>query len=95
MSLLTSKTKSDYFGIGRRKTSVAKVILVPGKGTMVINHQKGEKYLQFNLQYINASKSPLMTLGLENTYNLDNKSFSGMSLYYCGIIGLIISKIFL
>ena len=56
MSLLTSKTKSDYFGIGRRKTSVAKVILVPGKGTMVINHKKGEKYLQFNLQYINASK---------------------------------------
>ena len=42
MSLLTSKTKSDYFGIGRRKTSVAKVILVPGKGTMVINHKKGE-----------------------------------------------------
>jgi small subunit ribosomal protein S9 len=70
MSLLTSKTKSDYFGIGRRKTSVAKVILVPGKGTMVINHKKGEKYLQFNLQYINASKSPLMTLGLENTYSI-------------------------
>ena len=71
MSLLTSKTKSDYFGIGRRKTSVAKVILVPGKGTMVINHKKKKgKYLQFNLQYINASKSPLMTLGLENTYSI-------------------------
>ena len=27
-------------------------------------------------------------LGLENTYNLNNKSFSGMSLYYCGVIGL-------
>ena len=30
-------------------------------------------------------------LGLENTYNLNNKSFSGMSLYYCGIIGLVIT----
>ena len=30
-------------------------------------------------------------LGLENSYNLNNKSFSGMSLYYCGIIGLIIT----
>jgi K(+)-stimulated pyrophosphate-energized sodium pump len=30
-------------------------------------------------------------LGLENSYDLDNKSFSGMSLYYCGIIGLIIT----
>ena len=30
-------------------------------------------------------------LGLENIYNLNNKSFSGMSLYYCGVIGLIIT----
>ena len=30
-------------------------------------------------------------LGLENQYQLDNKSFSGLSLYYCGIIGLIIT----
>ena len=30
-------------------------------------------------------------LGLENTYNLNNKSFSGMDLYYCGVIGLIIT----
>ena len=30
-------------------------------------------------------------LGLDNTYNLENKVFSGMSLYYCGIIGLVIT----
>ncbi len=30
-------------------------------------------------------------LGLENSYDLDDKSFTGMSLYYCGIIGLIIT----
>ena len=30
-------------------------------------------------------------LGLDNIYNLNNKSFSGMSLYYCGVIGLIIT----
>ena len=30
-------------------------------------------------------------LGLENIYNLNNKSFSGMSLYYCGVIGLVIT----
>ena len=30
-------------------------------------------------------------LGLDNIYNLDNKSFSGMSLYYCGVVGLIIT----
>ena len=30
-------------------------------------------------------------LGLENKYDLNDKSFSGMSLYYCGVIGLIIT----
>ena len=30
-------------------------------------------------------------LGLESTFNLNNKSFTGLSLYYCGIIGLLIT----
>ena len=30
-------------------------------------------------------------LGLENMYDLNNKSFSGMDLYYCGVIGLVIT----
>ena len=70
MSLSASETKSAYFGIGRRKTSVAKVILVPGTGAMVVNHKQGEKYLQFNSQYIDASKSPLTIMGLENMYDI-------------------------
>jgi small subunit ribosomal protein S9 len=70
MSLPASETKSAYFGIGRRKTSVAKVILVPGTGAMVVNHKQGELYLQYNSQYINASKIPLTTLGLENMYDI-------------------------
>ena len=30
-------------------------------------------------------------LGLENTFNLKDKSFAGIDLYYCGVIGLIIT----
>ena len=30
-------------------------------------------------------------LGLENSYDLNDKSFSGMSLYYCGVVGLVIT----
>ena len=70
MSVSASETTSAYFGIGRRKTSVAKVILVPGTGSMTVNHKPGEKYLQFNSQYINASKIPLITLGLESMYDI-------------------------
>jgi len=67
---MTSDQQAAYFGIGRRKTSVAKVILVPGTGSMVVNHKPGELYLQFNSQYINASKAPLIKLGLENAYDI-------------------------
>jgi len=70
MSVSTSETRSAYFGIGRRKTSVAKVILVPGTGSMVVNQKPGELYLQFNSQYINGSKIPLTTLGLENMFDI-------------------------
>ena len=67
---MTSDLQAAYFGIGRRKTSVAKVILVPGTGSMVVNHKPGELYLQFNSQYINASKGALIQLGLENAYDM-------------------------
>ena len=70
MSLSTSEATSAYFGIGRRKTSVAKVILVPGTGSLIVNHKPGELYLQYNSQYINASKEPLTNLGLENLYDI-------------------------
>ena len=70
MSLSASDTKSAYFGIGRRKTSVAKVILVPGTGSMFVNNKQGESYLQFNSQYIATSKIPLTTLGLESMYDI-------------------------
>jgi len=67
---MTLDLQAAYFGIGRRKSSVAKVILVPGNGSMTVNHKPGELYLQFNSQYINASKSPLIKLGLENSYDI-------------------------
>jgi small subunit ribosomal protein S9 len=70
MALPATETKSAFFGIGRRKTSVAKVILVPGTGSMVVNHQPAPLYLQYNSQYITTTKTPLTTLGLENMYDI-------------------------
>ena len=77
MSFTASETKSIFFGIGRRKTSVAKVILVPGTGLMVVNQKPGELYLQFNSQYINTSKAPLTVLDLENSYDIYVKTSTG------------------
>ncbi|MBF2089275.1 MAG: 30S ribosomal protein S9 [Synechococcales cyanobacterium K44_A2020_017] len=65
--------KSDrvvYWGTGRRKSSVARVRLVPGTGQLTINGRPGDLYLQFNPSYLAAAKSPLETLGLENEYDI-------------------------
>ncbi len=77
MSNRSTNTQGNYFGIGRRKTSVARVFLTPGKGSMIINHKPGDLYLQYNSQYINASKAPLLNLGLEETYDIYANTHGG------------------
>lgn len=59
-----------YWGTGRRKSSVARVRLVPGNGQLVINGKPGDLYLQFNPGYLSVTKAPLETLGLENEYDI-------------------------
>ena len=57
-----------YTGTGRRKSSVARVRLVPGSGT--VNKKTGTDYFQQIQSYIQALKSPLETLGLESEYDI-------------------------
>ncbi len=59
-----------YWGTGRRKTSVARVRLVPGSGQLTVNGKPGDLYLQFNAGYLAATKAPLETLGLEAEYDI-------------------------
>ncbi|MBD1869115.1 30S ribosomal protein S9 [Oculatella sp. FACHB-28] len=59
-----------YWGTGRRKSSVARVRLVPGSGQITVNGKPGDLYLQFNPAYLSAAKAPLETLGLENEYDI-------------------------
>ena len=59
-----------YWGTGRRKTSVARVRLVPGNGTITINGRPGDNYLNYNPSYIAAVKAPLETLGLSSEYDI-------------------------
>ena len=59
-----------YWGTGRRKTSVARVRLVPGNGSITINGRPGDHYLNFNPAYLAAVKAPLQTLGLSESYDV-------------------------
>ena len=64
------KNKAVYWGTGRRKTSVARVRLIPGNGLIKINGRSGDDYLNFNPLHLNSIKAPLQTLGLENSYDI-------------------------
>lgn len=57
-------------GIGKRKQASARVFLVPGKGNIIINKVSGEKYLQYNDNYINMVNAPLEKLKLENQFDI-------------------------
>jgi small subunit ribosomal protein S9 len=62
--------KVVYWGTGRRKSSVARVRLVPGSGEIVVNGKSGNDYFNRIPNYVNTVKAPLETLGLENEYDI-------------------------
>jgi small subunit ribosomal protein S9 len=67
---MADSDRAVYWGTGRRKSSVARVRLIPGNGTLTINKKPGEDYLQANAAYITSAKAPLETLGLEGEYDI-------------------------
>ncbi|MBE9115809.1 30S ribosomal protein S9 [Lusitaniella coriacea LEGE 07157] len=66
-----------YWGTGRRKSSVARVRLVPGNGELVVNGKPGNIYFNQNPGYLAITKAPLETLGLENEYDILVKAHGG------------------
>nr|YP_009398108.1 ribosomal protein S9 [Gredgaria maugeana]ARW67294.1 ribosomal protein S9 [Gredgaria maugeana]WGH13020.1 ribosomal protein S9 [Echinothamnion sp.] len=76
--MLTSyHQKIIYSGTGRRKTSVARVNLIPGSGKLIINGLPGESYLQFSPNYLRISCLPLSILGLNKEYDIHVKAKGG------------------
>tara|TARA_B100000579_G_C22200482_1_gene562678 strand:- start:66 stop:464 length:399 start_codon:yes stop_codon:yes gene_type:complete len=72
--------KSKYIGTGRRKSSVARVVLSsPGKGNIIINGVKIEDYIPRD-SLVTVIKQPLVALEQENGFNINvNVSGGGLS----------------
>ena len=68
--MTSSSKRVVYWGTGRRKTSVARVRVVPGNGAITINGRPGDNYLNYNPSYLNAVRAPLDTLGLSKEYDI-------------------------
>tara|TARA_B110000046_G_scaffold180087_1_gene210253 strand:+ start:463 stop:858 length:396 start_codon:yes stop_codon:yes gene_type:complete len=65
------------YGIGRRKQSIAQVILKPGTGKLTINKISGNSYLQQNLNYLRKINTVFVLLGIENIYDINVKTSGG------------------
>ncbi|ART74704.1 30S ribosomal protein S9 [Sutcliffiella horikoshii] len=72
----------QYYGTGRRKSSVARVRLVPGNGQIVINDRDIENYIPFEALR-NVVKQPLAVTETEGNYdvlvNVDGGGYTGQA----------------
>lgn len=72
----------QYYGTGRRKTSTARVRLVPGSGRIVINNRDAEDYFPYETQLIIINQ-PLETTETRGTYdvlvNVHGGGFTGQA----------------
>jgi small subunit ribosomal protein S9 len=62
--------RKNNIGLGRRKQAIARVFLLPGEGNITINKKPGDKYLQYNDNYLNAVWAPLETLTFEKQFDI-------------------------
>jgi small subunit ribosomal protein S9 len=60
---------AQYLGTGKRKTSVARVILRPGDGTTWVNGRTIEEYFPRQTHQI-AALAPFKVAGVEGTFDL-------------------------
>ncbi|ENY54202.1 30S ribosomal protein S9 [Metamycoplasma alkalescens] len=61
--------KIRYYGLGRRKSSVARVYLIPGKGNFVINGKEAKQYLNSGILLKDAT-SPFTVTETTNQFDI-------------------------
>ena len=67
-----ANTKSEeliYSAVGRRKSSVARVFLTPGKGEIVVNGKKIDEYFPHKVLILDAMQ-PLAAISAEGKYDI-------------------------
>ena len=81
----------QYYGTGRRKSSVARVILRPGNGEIVVNGRKFDEYIPSSLARLDVSQ-PLVLTANENTFDISVNVNGGGLIGQAGAIRLGITR---
>ena len=86
-----AKNDKVYTGTGRRKTSVARVKLIPGKGKVTINGKDVHEYLPYETLIMDLMQ-PLVATNNEKTFDIDVKVNGGGASGQTGAIRLGITR---
>ena len=77
-----AKEERRFCGTGRRKSSVARIILTPGTGKITVNGRDVNEYMPFATLVMDL-KQPLVETGCEETFdvicNVNGGGFSGQT----------------
>lgn len=83
---------NSHTGLGKRKTSVAKVFLKEGSGIIKVNEKTFENFFSGVGEEREIIKNPLILLNLNNKYDIDIKVKGGGVTGQLDAIRLAISK---
>ncbi len=64
-----AKAKQQYYGTGRRKSSVARVFLRPGKGEITVNNRPLKEYFTIDTSCM-VVMQPLETVNLAGNFDI-------------------------
>lgn len=67
--MMAKKKEVKYYGTGRRKASVARVYLVPGKGSITVNGQDVNEYFPYATLVMDL-KQPLEITGTTERFDI-------------------------
>lgn len=81
-----------FYGLGRRKSSTARVRLTKGKGTIVINDKPANEYFDNSQTVLHEMERPFIVLGQENKFDITVKVSGGGANGQAGAIRLGIAK---
>ncbi len=72
-----NEAEKNAIAIGRRKSAMARVRLVPGTGTVKINKILGLDYFHNSLESISLCRYPLLLFGLADSYDIEVETSGG------------------
>ena len=91
---MADTTKGEYYyGMGRRKTAVARVRLFPnGDGAITVNGKNAQSYFGQRPSVMAAISAPFRALDLTNSYNLTIRVVGGGTSGQAGAIRHAVSR---